>query len=334
MPRIPALWASSFFLLIAAEQVSAQRIFLDPTFNVSVTNDVVYGTGNVGYGTPEGVHARDLYMDIYQPVGGGVPDILPAAILIPGGGFTRSVRQQVALFGITMASRGYVALTIDVRSVPDLLPPEIETLTSGFDTASMLEGQNDIEARSNAAAAQINDAKTAIAWLQANAASLHVDPDRLVLGGGSSGARVALAVGFAEAPDDVGVVFSMLGAIPGNEGQIGPGDPPAVLVAGLYDTQTPIDGVVSMAGILDSLDIPFELYLGELGHDVGFYLAGIDSGTSLYDQTFPFFFDNLNLGAIPGGGTVLPEPSSLGLVAFAVVGAAGPFVLRRLRRSA
>lgn len=289
-----------------------QSVFLDPIFDVVATYDVLYGTGAVGYGTPGGPYLANLHLHVVQPTGPSVPDILPAAIFINGGGFMLP-SPGIHPWMVDLARRGYVTLSIDYRVVSDAPPPEIDTLVSGFDPALALAGQSMIPERSNAFAAQINDTKNAIAWLQANAAALHVDPDRLILVGGSSGARVALATGIAESPNDVAGVLSMLGSIPGNEYLLGPGDPALVLVAGLSDPIVPVSGAIALADAADSAGVPYRLYLGDVGHDGGFFFVNNGEG-SFYEQSIAFFYEHLGLGLIPGGGTVVPEANALALL--------------------
>jgi len=44
----------------------------------------------------------------------------------------------------------------------------------------------------------VNDAKHAIAWMKANAASYNVNPDRIVIGGGSSGGHLSLLAAYTD----------------------------------------------------------------------------------------------------------------------------------------
>lgn len=45
----------------------------------------------------------------------------------------------------------------------------------------------------------VHDAKYAIAWMKLNAAAYHVDPDRIVIGGGSAGAHIAMLAAYTDA---------------------------------------------------------------------------------------------------------------------------------------
>lgn len=331
MPQIRFALTLLAAALCTVSVAPAQSVFVDPVFDVVLTEDVIYGTAAVGYGSPGGVQMINMHLDVLQPTGPSVPEILPAVIFINGGGFL-APNAGIHPWMIDLAQRGYVTLNIDYRVVADLPPPEISTLTSGFDPALALAGQNMIPERSNTFAAQINDTKRAISWLQDNASSLHVDPDRLMLVGGSSGARVALATGIAESPDDVAGVLSMLGSIPGNEFLVGPGDPALVLFAGIADPIVPVQGAIDLANAADAEDIPLLLFLGNGGHDGSEFFMNLGSGTSMYEQSLAFMYDELNLGGIPGGGTVVPELSSVCLLAFVGAGLSGATLLRRHRR--
>jgi dienelactone hydrolase len=319
-------------MLCAGSAAHSQIVFVDPVFDVNVTQNVLYGHAQVGHGSPGGVQMVSMHLDILQPVGPSVPSLLPAAIFINGGGFLSPNPPGVHPWMHDLARRGYVTLNIDYRVVDDLPPPEIDTLTSDFDPALALAGQEMIPERSNAFAAQINDTKRAIAWLQDHAASLHVDPNRLMLVGGSSGARVALATGIAESPDDVAGVLSLLGTIPGNEYLVGPGDPAIVLFAGISDPIVPVQDAIALADAAYAEDVPLLLFMGSGGHDGSPFFLGLGTGESMYEQSLLFMYNQLNLGGIPGGGTVVPELSTLTFVTIAGVGLTGVALHRRYRR--
>jgi acetyl esterase/lipase len=65
----------------------------------------------------------------------------------------------------------------------------------------------------------VGDAKRAIAWMKANASSYRVNPEKIVLGGGSAGAHIALLAGYTPehpelTPDELkGVDLSVCGII-------------------------------------------------------------------------------------------------------------------------
>ena len=104
---------------------------------------------------------HDLHVDIYEPAG---PDNHRTAVLVihPGGwasGDRKMVRQQCE----ALARRGFTALAVQYRLVPEAPWP-----------------------------AQLADVKTAIRWTLRHADQLGIDPDKLVLQGHSAGAHLAL----------------------------------------------------------------------------------------------------------------------------------------------
>jgi acetyl esterase/lipase len=91
---------------------------------------------------------------------------LPAVICIHGGGFRQGSRTSNDRRIVELASRGYVALTISYRLSPQYHFP-----------------------------AALQDSKTAVRWLRAQASQYHVDPDRIGVIGGSAGGNLVLLLG-------------------------------------------------------------------------------------------------------------------------------------------
>ncbi len=124
---------------------------------------------------PEGVsfekgiefsHAADqhLQLDIARPKDG--EGLLPAVVCIHGGGFRAGTRESYDKLCLTLAQRGYVALTVTYRLAPAYPFP-----------------------------AAVLDCKSAVRWLRANAAKYHVDPTRIGVTGGSAGGHLAQFLG-------------------------------------------------------------------------------------------------------------------------------------------
>ena len=114
---------------------------------------------------------RDLHVNIYEPAG---PDNHRTAVLVihPGGwasGDRKMVRHQCE----ALARRGFTALAVQYRLVPEAPWP-----------------------------AQLADVKTAIRWTLRQAGQLGIDPGKLVLQGHSAGAHLALmAAGTCDSGD-------------------------------------------------------------------------------------------------------------------------------------
>jgi acetyl esterase/lipase len=111
-----------------------------------------------------------LRLDLAMPARGEGP--FPAVVCIHGGGWTGGDRQQMAVTIAVLAARGYVAISPDYRLAPaDRFP------------------------------AQVEDCKAAVRWLRANAATYHVNPDRIGAMGLSAGAHLACLLGVTERGD-------------------------------------------------------------------------------------------------------------------------------------
>ena len=72
--------------LSSAIPVQAARPFLDSMYTHKVTRDIVYSTAAVQAPEPG---SKDLLLDVYEPVGEGVPRKLPAVVFIHRGGFRK-----------------------------------------------------------------------------------------------------------------------------------------------------------------------------------------------------------------------------------------------------
>ncbi len=111
---------------------------------------------------------RPLLMDIHSP--SNSVGKVPALIFIHGGAWRTGKRQDYRVYTTYFATRGFVAATIDYRLFP--------------------EGKVD---------QQLSDCQAAVGWVRMNAASLGVDPERIVVVGGSAGGHLSLLVGYTAA---------------------------------------------------------------------------------------------------------------------------------------
>jgi len=113
----------------------------------------------------------DLKLDVYRPSTG--PDRRTAVIHLHGGGFRGGSKDGVARSAGPLAAHGYVCIGSQYRLGTQAKWP-----------------------------AQIEDVKAAIRWTRANAASLGIDPARIVIAGYSAGGHLALhAAGTANLPE-------------------------------------------------------------------------------------------------------------------------------------
>ncbi len=127
---------------------------------VEVRNDIVYGKGG----------DQDLLLDLATPKGLTHPT--PAIVWIHGGAWRGGHKGEFEKLIADSARRGYVAVSINYRLVPQHIFP-----------------------------AQVEDSKCAVRWLRANAEKLHVDPNRIGVVGASAGAHLAMMLGAMDSAD-------------------------------------------------------------------------------------------------------------------------------------
>ena len=127
---------------------------------VTVPDNVTFEPG-VEFANPDNQH---LKLDLAMPKDGAGP--FPAIVCIHGGGFRAGTRDGYDGLCVTLAARGYVAVTITYRLAPAYPFP-----------------------------AAVLDCKAAVRWLRANAAKYHVDPARIGTTGGSAGGHLAQFLG-------------------------------------------------------------------------------------------------------------------------------------------
>lgn len=141
-------------LFIAALTVStaavAQRV--SPPAEAPVTLkaefDLVYGK------TPE----QELKLDIYRPKSAAV---LPACVLVHGGGWTGGDKERFRALGFALAEKGYVVANVEYRLAGAAKYP-----------------------------AAVQDCSLAVRWVRANATRFGLEPERIGAWGGSAGGHL------------------------------------------------------------------------------------------------------------------------------------------------
>ncbi|MCX7010344.1 MAG: alpha/beta hydrolase [Kiritimatiellaeota bacterium] len=115
--------------------------------------------------------------DLYLPDNLAAGAKAQALLWIHGGGFSGGDKAQgrELNIGTNFAARGYVMMSINYA----------------------LQQKGGAQAWPQ----NIHDCKTAVRWLRANAARLHLDPDRIAVGGGSAGGHLASMVALTK-PED------------------------------------------------------------------------------------------------------------------------------------
>lgn len=116
---------------------------------------------DIEYTNPDDQHVQ---LNLARPKSGEGP--FPAVVCIHGGGFRAGKRDGYNKLCLTLAERGYVAITVSYRLAPKYPFP-----------------------------AAVHDVKAAVRWLRANAAKYRVDPERIGTTGGSAGGHLAQFLG-------------------------------------------------------------------------------------------------------------------------------------------
>ncbi len=132
----------------------------------TVRNDVTYRT----------VDGRPLKLDIAIPPGDGP---FPALVFVHGGGWVSGNRGRYSQAIRHAAGRGYVAATVSYR------------------LSQMGAGETSIDPFP----AALQDVKSAIRFLRANAADYKLDPNRIGVVGDSAGGHLALMAGLTRPAD-------------------------------------------------------------------------------------------------------------------------------------
>ncbi len=163
---------SLFRPLLACLIVSG--IFSSPSRVAAADEPAVEIEKDIAYLGP----GREELADLYRPATAKPGEKRPGIVIIHGGGWTGGVRnaKREINIGTTLAQHGYVALSIDYllqkKDAPKIWP------------------QN------------LNDCKTAVRWLRANADKYQIDADHIGVIGGSAGGHLATMVGVtANSPD-------------------------------------------------------------------------------------------------------------------------------------
>ena len=185
-----------FALLLCAISLAAQANFTAKQYAWSVEKDLEYGVEINYAGTP-----TPLTLDLYKPLGDQNTQ-RPLMVLVHGGSWISGCKENEAWLAIELAQRGYVVASVNYRkgwhkagSVPNPPPTHDGYPSNCLYAADSMEliraiyrGQQDI--------------KGAIRWLKARAAQDSTCKQKVLVGGESAGAFLALAVGLLDRPEE------------------------------------------------------------------------------------------------------------------------------------
>lgn len=164
---------------------SSGGIFDKPTYQVKVTHGLPYAQGMIYHPTdPERFYPRNLTLDVYEPDEDTTQN-RPVVLLVHSGGFWTgdSLMRSMVRAGNYFAERGWVCFSINYR-----LHGDRAIAPKGW-----------LKNRPTYAAAR--DAKAAIRWIRANAASYRIDDDSIVVYGPSAGGYIGVALGASDEAD-------------------------------------------------------------------------------------------------------------------------------------
>ena len=234
---VPATIALIACAVLGAGPARAEgRRYLDPIFtNIAITAGLVYGEAPNNRG-----EVQQLLLDLYEPVGDADP-ARPVLIWAHGGGFHTGSRTEPRWIDMAtrFAQRGYVTASIDYRLRPPGTPNSPDLVHY---VAEPIAGVSQLvdDAR--------KDMQAAVRWFRRNAGALRIDPYKIVVAGGSSGAIMALETDFdaedpgnsgnPEYPSTVAAAVALSGFA--HLTAIEAGDGPIMLFHGMQDTTVPL----------------------------------------------------------------------------------------------
>lgn len=304
---------------IACASTSRAATYREAVYGTTVSQNITYGTGATNFGNSQ----IDLKLDVYRPVAGSVPlpAKSPALVVIHGGGFTGGDKSEFSDEAQIYTALGYVIVSINYRLLGHNAPLEpgvgegVTPPPPGYDTLPLPQGY----ATLNAA---VNDAAKAFKWLQDNAATYGVDPNRIGMGGFSAGGVISTLIGYGH-PTDVRpkIIMDLAGGMYGLEHLAQPGDPPAFIVHGDEDDSVPFHNAINLAAELKAEGVYHELYV-QKGRGHAIYPFDFYDGKTLIEHNIDFLATFL-----------VPEPATWGMLATGIAGFAWGVARRRRCRN-
>lgn len=337
----------------------AQLPYLGKPFGVSITTDIDYGDGTIDSTTSPVV--TDLYLDLFEPTGAGVPALKPGIVFAHGGAWIVGSKDSSTFesspgssdfntpmheYAAEFAKRGYVCVSIDYRKILD--DPDGTGLlsTGGADVSALVTSVQGLISGSvtvpddqvrRAFEAGAADTKKAIDWMVANAATYGIDPSRIAVGGYSAGAYNSIWAAYAaDAP--VSAVFSNSGGIgSSNEFFIDdPSDPPIVMFHGDVDSVIAVSNIQGVHARLETIGVPHQYF--EMAGENHYYLRSrsitessvkLAPGSSLEENLSVFMYNQLGLAPLATASVPAASNSGLYLLLLAFV-ATGTLLFMRV----
>lgn len=304
--------------------------------SIAVRSDVIYGQGVVGASSAKPT-ARNLLLDVYQPLEGGKAMAgRPAVILAFGGAFLRGSKgsahfeedgandSSMADYCSMLARAGYVCLAMEYRlatedpvvaKAPDpalIFAKEMLANPVTMNRIEVVRGRMGLPPLDDASRAQFantifaaaEDMTAAVGYARSHAAELGIDPGRIAIGGFSAGAVTAANVAYGMGVP-VSAVVSLSGGVGGYDlsKTAKAGMPPALIVMGQNDLAGVQLSNRAMVGALARAGVPIEpAWVAGFGHfyPMGSVTLGPDMTRSSLESRMLAFL-----------GRTMPEPKGV-----------------------
>ncbi len=291
----------------------------DSTYGFSLTRDIPYAEGlsHDTLNSPSSTR-MELKLDAYIP--DNEDEKRPAILLIHGGGFVGGDKDgnNMPVFARYFAARGWAAFSINYR-----LKRDRGTVPDAWYQFSLDSLADSHRGTFNAIYPAHRDAKAALRWLFANAATYNIDTNYITVGGGSAGAITSISLGISEPGDfrdeispsldptlatsnpeqpytihtlldfwGSGLGIDLLENVYGHQ-RFGSNDPPIMIVHGTEDPTVPFEGAETLRAQYIQNGIDHEFYpLEGLGH--GPWNATVN-GKRLEELSFDFIVEQQNI---------------------------------------
>ena len=259
-----------FIMSTSFAQSKKPVCFKDPAFDVTVQKDLVYDT-------KKEVKPKYRQYDLYEPVNDSSVK-RPLLIWMHGGGFKYGSKnaKEIKLWGHEFAQRGYVVAAINYRL------SRKHPISKFADLVSACYDADD-------------DLQLAVNYFKSKASELNIDTNKIILGGNSAGALIALQSVFSNRADlqnvidsnktiantgtynamNIAAVINFWGAL-FDKDWLSRANIPFVSVCGSNDKLIPVDtkgvaffGSVAIHKKADALHIPNEIKVYEgYGHEL------------------------------------------------------------------
>ncbi|MBK6542637.1 MAG: carboxylesterase family protein [Flavobacteriales bacterium] len=214
-------WFVLFLLSFAPLPIWSQDYVTPDQFAFTVDTDLVYGADTNYLGSVD-----TLRLDLYKPIGNSDPR-RPLLVMVHGGSWLGGCKNDPA--GIVpmlqqFVKRGYVVASVNYRlgwHKDDFVPGPV----AGFGITPWPEAYRSFYALDSAEIKRaifrgMQDVKGAIRWLKARAQQDSTCVDKVMVGGESAGAFIALATAFLNAPSEKPTACAALPDAPSPYGQV------------------------------------------------------------------------------------------------------------------